>query len=307
MRRREFLRSLAVSAACAGGGLRAFGRARSVRVGIIGGGIVGASCAYQLARRGAHVVLIEKAALASGASRKSSAWLNAFVADPEERALRLMSLQRYHALDQALGLNIAWGGYMDWTRAHRQMQQTRASAERRADALLPVRATDGNGIERYAAALAPTAANTFFSRVDGQLSPPHVTRALASAARKLGAEVVLQAEVVTLDADETRIWVRGPAVRKTFDRLIIAAGAGTPELVSQLPTFMLGRPRLHANGSPIVGALRSRPRAFVADTHSDITLAPVLGEMLSEEIARGVCRHELGLIGPQRCSQASSA
>jgi D-amino-acid dehydrogenase len=40
----------------------------SARVAVVGGGVIGVSCAYYLARRGAHVVLLERDRLASGAS-----------------------------------------------------------------------------------------------------------------------------------------------------------------------------------------------------------------------------------------------
>jgi len=40
----------------------------SARVAVVGGGVIGVSCAYYLARRGAHVVLLERERLASGAS-----------------------------------------------------------------------------------------------------------------------------------------------------------------------------------------------------------------------------------------------
>jgi glycine/D-amino acid oxidase-like deaminating enzyme len=73
-----------------------------LRVGVAGGGIVGASIAMRLARSGATVWLFEKAAPAQGATRNSFAWVSAFVDDPHYRTIRLESIAAYHALDRAL-------------------------------------------------------------------------------------------------------------------------------------------------------------------------------------------------------------
>ena len=48
----------------------------SKNVVVIGGGILGASTAAQLARGGAHVTLVTAGSLADGASGRSIAWLN---------------------------------------------------------------------------------------------------------------------------------------------------------------------------------------------------------------------------------------
>jgi glycine/D-amino acid oxidase-like deaminating enzyme len=83
---------------------------RALRVGIAGGGIVGASIAFHLAQAGASVTLFEKAQPASGATQNSFAWLNVFVTDPQYRALRLQSLMAYHDLDRRLKL----GHHLGW-------------------------------------------------------------------------------------------------------------------------------------------------------------------------------------------------
>src|SRR5215467_7741787 len=109
--RRALLAALAATASTAA--LRpAAGAVARLRVGIAGGGIVGASIALHLARAGAAVWLFEKAAPAQGATQNSFAWVNAFVDDPHYRALRLESIAAYHALDRALSLGMVWGGYL---------------------------------------------------------------------------------------------------------------------------------------------------------------------------------------------------
>ena len=132
MLRRRFLKQLAaaatVSTATAFGSERARGsQRRPLRVGVVGAGIVGASIAYHLSRAGARVTVFEKAQPGSGATQNSFAWLNAFVADPHYRALRLQSLMAYHDLDARLKLGILWGGYTSWA-----IQRLRCSRSRKA-------------------------------------------------------------------------------------------------------------------------------------------------------------------------------
>jgi glycine/D-amino acid oxidase-like deaminating enzyme len=55
----------------------AFQSAARNRIVIAGGGILGANIAYQLAKRGASVTLLEKAKPATGATANSFAWINA--------------------------------------------------------------------------------------------------------------------------------------------------------------------------------------------------------------------------------------
>ena len=61
---------------------------------IVGGGIIGAACAWELARRGASVALLERAELASGASGRNQGWL-VEPEDPENATLHEPSLAMF--------------------------------------------------------------------------------------------------------------------------------------------------------------------------------------------------------------------
>ena len=56
-------------------------------IAIVGGGIIGAACAYELSRAGASVTLIEREELAAGASGRNQGW---FVL-PEDPVLEPMA------------------------------------------------------------------------------------------------------------------------------------------------------------------------------------------------------------------------
>ena len=55
----------------------------SPRIAVIGAGIVGASIAYHLARRGAEVTVLDRGQPAGEATEKSFAWINASYGNPE--------------------------------------------------------------------------------------------------------------------------------------------------------------------------------------------------------------------------------
>jgi D-hydroxyproline dehydrogenase subunit beta len=66
-------------------------------VAVVGGGIIGATCALELARAGASVTLIERSELAAGASGRNQGWLVA-PDDLVNRPLYEPSLERYRAV-----------------------------------------------------------------------------------------------------------------------------------------------------------------------------------------------------------------
>ena len=63
---------------------------------VIGAGIIGASIAYHLARRGARVTVIDRARPAGGATGQSFAWINASYRNPKPYyRLRIHGMQEY--------------------------------------------------------------------------------------------------------------------------------------------------------------------------------------------------------------------
>jgi glycine/D-amino acid oxidase-like deaminating enzyme len=233
MRRREVLRGVAGLAAYAMAA-RTFARARPLKVGVVGGGIVGACIASNLAQAGAKVTLFEKSGPALGATQNSFAWVNAFDGDAHYRSLRLQSLFAYRDLDGPLGLGMTWGGYADWAADSSGAEAVRSNAQQLADTPYAVRALAPDELAALSPALQPgrvTAA--FYSAIDGHLDPVHVTRCFLDHAAGLGAVVVYPCGVQALD-------FRGPhvkAVRTTngtfaVDRLVVAAGIDTPRILS---------------------------------------------------------------------------
>jgi glycine/D-amino acid oxidase-like deaminating enzyme len=205
-----------------------------LRVGVVGGGIVGASIALHLARSGAAVWLFEKAAPAQGATRNSFAWVNAFVDDPHYRTLRLESIAAYHALDRALSLGMVWGGYLDWASDAAEVATVRAAARQLEGSPYPVQAVAAQEIAQLDPQLVTGPISTaIYSSIDAHLDPVEVTRRFLAAASSAGAHVLYPCELTALDIEGGRL----RAVRTTqgtfaLDRLVVAAGVDTPRLLA---------------------------------------------------------------------------
>ena len=79
---------------------------------VIGAGIIGASIAYHLARRGAPVTVIDRSQPAGGATSQSFAWINASYRNPKPYYhLRVHGMQEYRRLEHELdgALRVKWG------------------------------------------------------------------------------------------------------------------------------------------------------------------------------------------------------
>ncbi len=201
---------------------------------MVGAGILGASIAYHLSRAGARVTVFEKAQPGGGATQNSFAWLNAFVADPQYRALRLQSLMAYHDLDLRLKLGIIWGGYTSWASSAAEVQSLQESAAQMNGTPYPVRPIDAAGLIAMTPSLVPgPVAAAFFSRIDGHLNPVAVTLRFLEAARQHGASVMLQCDVQGLDRkDGALTGVQTTQGYLPLDRLIVAGGVDTPSVLA---------------------------------------------------------------------------
>jgi glycine/D-amino acid oxidase-like deaminating enzyme len=240
LRRRQFLGGLAGLGA-ATVARYAIAKPRALRVGVAGGGIVGASIAMHLAEAGAAVTLFEKAAPGLGATQNSFAWVNAFTDDAHYRTLRLQSLLAYRALDRSLSLNMVWGGYLDWAGTEAQAATVQANARQLADTSYPVRAIARAEFAALDPNVSPgTVTQAFYSSIDAHLDPVSVTRRFLDRAIQSNAKVLYPCELVGLDLLGRRL--RGVHTTQgmfPLDRLVVAAGVDTPRILA-MAQFSLG-------------------------------------------------------------------
>ena len=240
MHRRHFVRAMGLAAAAlATQPVRVSARAPR-RIAVVGGGIMGASIAYHLAKRGAEVHLSEKRAPATVATANSFAWINAGSKRPRGYYdLNHLGMAGWRRLQGELGaarLVVQWGGTLQW-----QRDAEKAEAFRRGIAAQQAwgygsRLVDVPEMRRLVPMLEPgPVAAASFCDEEGTVDPVAATHLLLEAAVAHGAVVRHPAAVSSFDLDGAT--VRGLRVGNDtlgVDAVVLATGVELPLLGTQL-------------------------------------------------------------------------
>jgi dimethylglycine dehydrogenase len=172
------------------------------RVVVIGGGIVGASVLYHLARKGwTDIALIERAELTAGSTWHAAAGFHAINDDPHIAALQAYTIDLYREIEtesgQSVGMHMP-GGYSlattperwEWLQSEYAVYQTLGIHARLATAdeiVANCPIVDPKGL-----------LGGLFDPHEGAVDPHGTTHAFAIAARKRGADVILRNRVTGL-------------------------------------------------------------------------------------------------------------
>jgi len=194
---------------------------RKQKIVIIGAGIVGASIAYQLAKRDQDVTVIERhPAAAREVTEKSFAWIHTtHRTAPEYWHLYDAAVEEYHTLQQELPeLQIHWNGALTWDNSplREQLHFHKLNREQ-LEALEP-------NLKQY-----PDEA--MFASEEGAVDPIEVTELLLSKAREYGAKIQFDTNVTKLQQEDSRlVGVHTSMGFLEADVVVLAAGTGVPEL-----------------------------------------------------------------------------
>ena len=234
MNRRLFL------GAAAGAGFSTFAsatgkKAAKPRIGIIGGGILGAAIAMRCAQSGADVTLLEKTAPAAGATSKSLAWINAFMDDPYYMRMRIEAQRRWEAIDKPLGMGVVWGGYMGFTDKASDRGRMAVQSKHLAEAGYPTRSLDLAELKKISPAIDPgMLVEATWSELGGHVDPVHATNRFLAAAKAAGARVQYPCPVTAIEPSARGVTVITPQGRFQFDQILIATGVDAPAMLAPL-------------------------------------------------------------------------
>jgi sarcosine oxidase subunit beta len=207
----------------------------TMRAVVIGAGIVGASCAYHLARAGARVTLLERGDHpAGGSTGRSAAGIRHQFSLAENVRFSRYSSAALDRFEREIGGHAGYRrvGYLFLVPPSEcEVWQLQLSLQRslgvRVDWLDPEQAAarfpylDPHGL-----------AGASFGPDDGVLDPHGITLGYLAAARRLGVEVQLRAGVTSLERRRGRWRVGVGADRIDADAVVNAAGAWSAEIAA---------------------------------------------------------------------------
>jgi len=208
---------------------------------VVGGGVIGSSIAYHLARAGASVLVVERAA--EVATEPSASWASAGGVRRQgrhvaEAALARESIERWPGLAAELESDLGYrqGGNLLLAEDDAQAARLRGFVDRQhARGFADVMLLDRAAIRALAPPLADRFVAASFSPADGQADPRATTLAFAAASRRLGATywTGTAASSLLLDAAVVRgvYTSRGPVEAGT---VVLAAGAWTDTLAEAI-------------------------------------------------------------------------
>jgi glycine/D-amino acid oxidase-like deaminating enzyme len=205
---------------------------------VVGGGIVGASIAYHLARRGANVTLLEKTQPAAGASGSSFAWINAnFTKVPRDyHVLSRLGVLGWHKLHQQLGeeLTVRFGGTLEWYSNPERADELVRMARQQQGWGYPVELFDASAVTHREPALQPgKVMAAAFTAVEGAVDSAQATRVMLRESVKAGARVWHPCEVKAIETrGDGTVLIKTTIDDFTADRVVLAGGVSTASLAA---------------------------------------------------------------------------
>jgi sarcosine oxidase subunit beta len=196
---------------------------------VVGGGIIGVSSAYYLARRGVDVTVLERSSVGAGNTGRANGGIRAQFSSPVSVALSRESIAVWADFEEQFGVDIGYRrpGYLFLFREAATAEQFRAHVAEQnrlgvpSESLRPGEAAEhcsGLHTERFRGAT--------YSPTDGFADPNLALQGFVGAAREEGVEIRTDTEVTDLHSDGKRVTgVETPEGSVAADYVINATGA----------------------------------------------------------------------------------
>lgn len=206
-------------------------------VAVIGGGIVGSSIAYHLAKEGVKVTLLDKNELCTRASRGTFAWINATWAKQPRHyhSFNQSGLTGWKKVQSELGIPIKWGGSLEWFESPERQLKLAKQIEEQVAWGEPARMIDVEALQKLEPFVSfEGVERAAYSPNDGAVNPVLATQKFVQAAKAMGASIkpncsVQQVEDLT-DGGVKLVTTCGDLV---VDEYVLATGAN-PEAPERL-------------------------------------------------------------------------
>jgi len=206
------------------------------RIVVVGAGIIGASIAYHLVKRGAKVVIAEAVRPGAAATEKSFGWINAtFSKRPRGYFdLNQAGLAGWRRLEVELGgeLKVRWGGSVAWAGPDATAETLRENVRKHQEWGYATHLIDEEEFHQLMPNVAPGEFGAAcHSEFEGAVDPVDALKALLRQVRELGGEVRYPYEVDGLKLEGGRVAsLRAGESSMNADVLVLASGVATQRL-----------------------------------------------------------------------------
>lgn len=197
---------------------------------VIGGGVIGSSVTYQLAKLGKKVLQIEREDLTRGAAGATDGVVGYHTKKPgPQMELAIRSIAMFEHLSEELGMDIEYGlhcGGMQPVEDQLQWDILSEIVEEQKKSGVDIRMIGIEEARRLEPMLAEDLKGALYSPTGGKVNPIRLTLAFAKAAKRLGAALLTETEVTGLQMEGCR--VTGVVTTKgsfTADAVVNACGA----------------------------------------------------------------------------------
>jgi len=206
---------------------------------VVGAGIVGCAVAYELARRGASVQLVDERPVGMGATQASAGVLAPYIearADGPLLSLTARSLNLYEQFIESLmadgGITVPYRrtGTLDVATDDAEWKTLGAAAATLAQRGVPAVLLDAAAIRDEEPHLAEGAAGGLLIETHGFVAAGELTRALVASARKHGAQLIEQSRVRRIAPDGHDLVVETDRGTLTADAVVLAAGSWSGDI-----------------------------------------------------------------------------
>lgn len=201
---------------------------------VVGAGVVGCAIAYELARRGASVELVDMRATGMGATQASAGILAPFLEAREEGPfldLLVRSLELFDPLiadvarDSGQSIPYKRTGTLEVATNDHRMTELRATAAMLSGRGVAADLLDAPGVSDAEPHVSPGVLGGLLVPSHGFVSAPILTASLAAAARRHGAQIVERGSVRRIRSGGDGLVVETERGSLSGDQVVIAAGS----------------------------------------------------------------------------------
>lgn len=211
---------------------------RRADVVVVGGGISGVAAAYELAKAGARVTLLERGELASMASGWTLAGVRQSGRHPAELPLATAAVRRWETLAEEIETDVEYrqNGNLRLARTQEEVPVIeRVVADGQALGLDLTFLADPSAVRAVAPALSPEILAASYCPTDGHANPTLTVAAFARASERHGATIQTGTPVFVITVSGGRVTgVTTTGGGIAADAVVVVAGVYTPGLLAPL-------------------------------------------------------------------------